>query len=46
MKGYKPNIKLINKKELNSQKQNSFIELGVKESKCETECECEKCKSN
>lgn len=44
MKGYIPNLKLNSKTELSSQKQKSFIELGVKEQECEEGCECEECK--
>lgn len=43
MKGYSPTFATKNKKELNSQTQTSFIELGVKQSKHEEDCDCEKC---
>lgn len=44
MKGYMPDLKVINQKELNSKTKLSFIELGVKQLKCEENCECDKCK--
>lgn len=44
MKGYTPNLKVNKEKELNSKTSYSFIELGVKQSKCPNECDCEVCK--
>lgn len=42
MKGYSPKFESNIQKEINSQSQYSFIELGV-QSKCDEDCECETC---
>lgn len=43
MKGYSPTFSVNHKSELASKIQQSFIELGVKNTEHEDNCKCDKC---